>query len=59
MEKFGLHYFYKSPLDSMEINQSILKEISAENSLKGLVLKLKLQYLDHLMQRADSDAGKD
>ena len=45
-------------------NQSILKEISPEYSLKGLVLKLKLQHLGHLMQRADSlgkkpDAGKD
>ena len=35
-------------------NQSILKEISPEYSLKGLMLKLKLQYFGHLMQRADS-----
>ena len=35
-------------------NQSILKEISPGCSLKGLMLKLKLQYFDHLMQRADS-----
>ena len=34
--------------------QSILKEISLESSLEGLMLKLKLQYLGHLMQRADS-----
>ena len=34
-------------------NQSILKEISPECSLKGLMLKLKLQYFGHLMQRAD------
>ena len=34
-------------------NQSILKEISPEYSLEGLVLKLKLQYFGHLMQRAD------
>ena len=34
-------------------NQSILKEISPKYSLEGLMLKLKLQYLDHLMQRAD------
>ena len=34
--------------------QSILKEISPEYSLEGLMLKLKLQYLGHLMQRADS-----
>ena len=35
-------------------NQSILEEISPEYSLKGLMLKLKLQYFGHLMQRADS-----
>ena len=35
-------------------NQSILKEISPEYSLKGLMLKLKLQYFGHLMQRIDS-----
>ena len=35
-------------------NQSILKEISPEYSLEGLMLKLKLQYLSHLMQRTDS-----
>ena len=35
-------------------NQSILKEISLEYSLKGLILKLKLQYFGHLMQRTDS-----
>ena len=35
-------------------NQSILKEISPENSLEELMLKLKLQYFGHLMQRADS-----
>ena len=38
----------------MRSNQSILKEISPEYSLEGLMLKLKLQYFDHLMQRADS-----
>ena len=35
-------------------NQSILKEISPEYSLEGLMMKLKLQYFGHLMQRADS-----
>ena len=45
-------------------NQSILKEISLEHSLEGLMLRLKLQYFGHLMQRTDSfeknpDAGKD
>ena len=35
-------------------NQSVLKEINPEKSLKGLMLKLKLQYFGHLMQRDDS-----
>ena len=35
-------------------NQSVLKEISPECSLEGLMLKLKLRYFGHLMQRADS-----
>ena len=35
-------------------NQAILKEISPEHSLEGLMLKLKLQYFGHPMQRADS-----
>ena len=35
-------------------NQSILKEISPEYSLEGLILKLKLKYFGHLMQRTDS-----
>ena len=35
-------------------NQSILREINSEYSLEGLMLKLKLQYFGHLMQRADS-----
>ena len=38
----------------MRLNQSILKEISPEYSLEGLMLKLKLQYFSHLMWRADS-----
>ena len=38
----------------MRANQSILKEISPGCSLEGLMLKLKLQYFGHLMQRADS-----
>ena len=44
----------KNPLDSRRSNQSILKEISPEYSLKGLMLKLKLQYFGHLLQRTDS-----
>ena len=43
----------ESPLDCKEIHQFILKEISPECSLEGLMLKLKLQYLGHLMWRAD------
>ena len=42
------------PWTSWRFNQSILKEISPEYSLEGLMLKLKLQYFDHLMQRTDS-----
>ena len=41
----------ESPLDCKETNQSILKEISPECSLEGLMLKLKLQYFGHLMLR--------
>ena len=44
----------ENPLDCKEINQSILKEISPEYSLEGLMLKLKLQYFGHLMQRTGS-----
>ena len=42
------------PWTARRSNQSILKEISPEYSLEGLLLKLKLQYFGHLMQRADS-----
>ena len=42
------------PQTARRSNQSILKEISPEYSLEGLMLKLKLQYFGHLMQRADS-----
>ena len=42
------------PLTSRKSKQSILKEISSEYSLEGLMLKLKLQYIGHLMQRTDS-----
>ena len=41
------------PWTARRSNQSILKEISLEYSLKGLMLKLKLQYFGHLMQRTD------
>ena len=42
------------PWTARRSNQSILKEISPEYSLEGLMLKLKLQYLGHLMRRVDS-----
>ena len=42
------------PWTARRSNQSILKEISPEYSLQGLMLKLKLQYFGHLMRRADS-----
>ena len=42
------------PWPARRSNQSILKEISPEYSLEGLMLKLKLQYFGHLMRRADS-----
>ena len=42
------------PWTARRSNQSILKEISPEYSLEGLMLKLKIQYLGHLMQRTDS-----
>ena len=44
----------KVPWTAKRSNQSILKEISPECSLEGLMLKLKLQYFGHLMRRADS-----
>ena len=42
------------PWTARRCNQSVLKEISSEYSLEGLMLKLKLQYFGHLMRRADS-----
>ena len=51
------------PWTARRSNQSILKEISPEYSLERLMLKLKLQFFGHLMQRTDSlektDAGRD
>ena len=43
-----------SPLTARRSNQSILKEISPEYSLEGMMLMLKRQYFGHLMQRTDS-----
>jgi len=44
----------ESPLDCKEIQPVLLKEISPGCSLEGMILKLKLQYFDHLMRRVDS-----
>ena len=58
-----LEKILENPLDCKESNQSILKEISPGCSLEGLMLKPKLQYFGHLMQRVDSlektDVGRD
>ena len=44
----------KVPWTARRSNQSILKEINPGNSLEGMIIKLKLQYFGHLMQRVDS-----
>ena len=57
IEAFELWYwrrFLRVPWTARRSNSSILKEISPEYSLVGLMLKLKLQYFGHLMQRTDS-----
>ena len=57
IDAFELWYWrrlLKVPWTARKSNQSILKEISPEYSLEGLILKLKLQYFSHLMQRAVS-----
>ena len=46
--------FLRVPWTARRSNQPILKEISPECSLEGLILKLKLQYFGHLMRRVDS-----
>ena len=53
-ELWGWRRLLRVPWTARRSNQSILKEISPEYSLEGLMLKLKLQYFGHLMQRADS-----
>ena len=56
-DAFELWYWrrlLRVPWTARESNQSILNEINPEYSLKGLMLKLKLQYFGNLMQRADS-----
>ena len=50
----GLGKLFRVSWTARRSNQSILKEISPEYLLEGLMLKLKLQYFDHLMQRTDS-----
>ena len=56
IDDFELWYWrlLRIPWTARRSNQSILKEISPEYSLEGLILKLKLQYFGHLMQRTDS-----
>ena len=53
-EQWCLRRLLRVPWTARRSNQSILKEISPEYSLEGLMLKLKLQYFGHLMQRTDS-----
>ena len=53
-ELWGWRKLLRVPWTARRYNQSILKEISPGHSLEGLMLKLKLQYLGHLMQRTDS-----
>ena len=53
-ERWCWRRLLRVPRTARRSNQSILKEISPECSLEGLMLKLKLQYFGHLMQRADS-----
>ena len=57
IDGFELWYWrrlLRVPWTARRANQSILKEISPEYSLEGLMLKLKLQYFGHMMQRTDS-----
>ena len=53
-ELWGWRRLLRVPWTARRSNQSILKEISPGYSLEGLMLKLKLQYFGHLMQKADS-----
>ena len=62
-ELWCLRRLLRVPWTARRSNQSILKEVNLEYSLEGLMLKLKLQYFGHVMQRAgligkDPDAGK-
>ena len=51
---FGVGELFRVPWTAKRSNQLILKEVSPEYSLEGLMLKLKLQYFGHVMQRTDS-----
>ena len=51
---FSRRRLLRVPWTARRSNQSILKEISPGCSLEGMMLKMKLQYFDHLMQRVDS-----
>ena len=53
-ELWSWRRLFRVPWTARRSNQSILKEISPEYSLEGLMLKLKLQYFGHLMRRVDS-----
>ena len=53
-ELWSWRRFLRVPWTARRSNQSVLKEISSEYSLEGLMLKLKLQYFGRLMQRVDS-----
>ena len=54
LDAWGWRRLLRVPWTERRSNQSILKEISPEYSLEGLMLKLKLQYFGHLMRRTDS-----
>ena len=54
VDAFELWCWRRVPWTARRPNQSTLKEINLEDSLEGLMMKLKLQYFDHLRQRADS-----
>ena len=54
MAKQHINVLLRVPWAARRSNQSVLKEISPEYSLEGLILKLKFQYFGHLMQRTDS-----
>ena len=54
LEKWCWRRLLRVPWRARRSNQSILKEISPEYSLEGLMLKMKIHYFGHLMQRSDS-----